>query len=61
MSIRDVLVSDIIPAARARPVVRATTLEAYHQQKMKEFVDSKLVDQEDFNKYYKESVDSYCG
>ena len=41
MSIRDVLVSDIIPAARARPVVRATTLEAYHQQKMKEFVDSK--------------------
>ena len=41
MSIRDVLVSDIIPAARARPTVKASTLEAYHQQKMKEFVDSK--------------------
>lgn len=27
----------------------------------KEFVESKLVDQEDFIKYYKESVDSYCG
>ena len=41
MSIRDVLVSDIISADRARPTVKATTLEAYHQQKMKEFVDSK--------------------
>jgi len=41
MSIRDVLVSDIISADRARPTVKATTLEAYHQQKMKEFLDSK--------------------
>ena len=37
MSIRDVLVSDMISEGKARPVIRATTLEAYHQQKMKEF------------------------
>ena len=37
MSIRDVLVSDTMYEAKARPVARATTLEAHHQQKMKEF------------------------
>ena len=37
MSIRDVLVSDMITDGKARPPIRATTLEAYHQQKMKEF------------------------
>lgn len=41
MSIRDVLMSDTIPDMKARPVVRATTLEAYHQQKMKEFSNTK--------------------
>jgi len=40
MSIRDVLVSDIFQPT-TRPVVRATTLEAHHQQKMKEFSDTK--------------------
>jgi predicted nucleic acid-binding Zn-ribbon protein len=37
MSIREVLTSDTISDTK----VRATTLEAYHQQKMKEFVDAK--------------------
>lgn len=37
MSIRDVLISDTISDSRVRPVIRATTLEAYHQQKMKDF------------------------
>ena len=37
MSIRDVLISDTIADSRVRPVIRATTLEAYHQQKMKDF------------------------
>jgi len=37
MSIRDVLISDMISDNRVRPVIRATTLEAYHQQKMKDF------------------------
>ena len=41
MSIRDVLVSDTITEARAKHVVRATTLEAHHNQKMKEFIDIK--------------------
>jgi hypothetical protein len=41
MSIRDVLISDTISEYKARPVNRATTLEAYHQQKMKEFVSTK--------------------
>lgn len=40
MSIRDVLVSDTVVDTRMRPVARATTLEAYHQQKMKEFTIS---------------------
>jgi len=38
MSIRDVLVSDTISDTKARV---ATTLEAYHQHKMKEFVSTK--------------------
>ena len=38
MSIRDVLVSDTISDQKLR---KATTLEAYHQQKMKEFVSTK--------------------
>ena len=41
MSIRDVLVSDTIAETKARPIVRATTLEAHHQQKMKEFGEIK--------------------
>jgi len=41
MSIRDVLISDTISDAKARPVARATTLEAYHQQKMKDFTTTK--------------------
>jgi len=41
MSIRDVLISDTISDARIRPAIRATTLEAYHQHKMKEFVSSR--------------------
>jgi len=41
MSIRDVLLSDIIPDSKSRPPVRVTTLEAHHQQKMKEFIDVK--------------------
>jgi predicted nucleic acid-binding Zn-ribbon protein len=41
MSIRDVLVSDTIPEIKSSPGTRATTLEAYHQQKMKEFVSTK--------------------
>jgi predicted nucleic acid-binding Zn-ribbon protein len=40
-SIRDVLISNVISEDKARPVIRATTLEAYHQQKMKEFHDGK--------------------
>jgi hypothetical protein len=41
MSIRDVLVSDMISDTKVKPIVRATTLEAYHQQKMKGFVATK--------------------
>jgi predicted nucleic acid-binding Zn-ribbon protein len=39
MSIRDVLVSDVIEEKKGKSV--ATTLEAYHQNKMKEFVAAK--------------------
>jgi len=41
MSIRDVLISDTITENKARPPTRVTTLEAHHQQKMKEFGDVK--------------------
>jgi hypothetical protein len=43
MSIRDVLVSDIIgdSVITSKNVSRPTTLEAHHQQKMREFSDSK--------------------
>ena len=41
MSIRDVLVSEPISEAKARPVLRPTTLEAHHQHKMKEFGETK--------------------
>jgi predicted nucleic acid-binding Zn-ribbon protein len=41
MSIRDVLISDTIADIKLRPANRATTLEAYHQQKMKEFISSR--------------------
>ena len=41
MSIRDVLISDTISETRSKPLNRATTLEAHHQQKMKEFVETK--------------------
>jgi hypothetical protein len=40
MSIRDVLTSDKIPEPKAI-VSRPTTLEAYHQQKLRAFADSK--------------------
>jgi len=48
MSIRDVLVSDTISGTKGHTHVRATTLEAYHQHKMKEFGAAKktLVDLE---------------
>jgi predicted nucleic acid-binding Zn-ribbon protein len=39
MSIRDVLVSDMISGTKAP--IRATTLEAHHVQKMKEFTETK--------------------
>ena len=39
MSIRDVLVSNVISEAKAK---QATTLEAFHQQKMREFSDDKI-------------------
>lgn len=41
MSIRDVLVSDIIQESKSRSSNRPTTLEAHHQQKMKEFTTAK--------------------
>jgi predicted nucleic acid-binding Zn-ribbon protein len=41
MSIRDVLISDTIAETKVRPVRSATTLEAHHQQKMKDFVEVK--------------------
>ncbi len=41
MSIRDVLVSDVIPDTKATAPKRPTTLEAYHQQKMSEFETEK--------------------
>lgn len=43
MSIRDVLVSDIITDSiiTGKTVSRPTTLEAHHQQKMREFTESK--------------------
>ena len=41
MSIRDVLVSDVIEEKKGKSAVKATTLEAYHQTKMKEFVAAK--------------------
>lgn len=37
MSIRDVLVSDVIPDTKGTAPKRHTTLEAYHQQKMSDF------------------------
>jgi predicted nucleic acid-binding Zn-ribbon protein len=40
-SIRDVLVSDRIEEKKGKSAVKATTLEAYHQNKMKEFVIAK--------------------
>jgi predicted nucleic acid-binding Zn-ribbon protein len=40
-SIRDVLVSDRIEEKKGKSAVKATTLEAYHQNKMKEFVVAK--------------------
>jgi hypothetical protein len=43
MSIRDVLVSDIIPDSKTggKQGPKLTTLEAHHQQKMRDFTDSK--------------------
>jgi predicted nucleic acid-binding Zn-ribbon protein len=41
MSIRDVLISDTISEPRGKVQARATTLEAHHQNKMKEFVETK--------------------
>jgi len=38
MSIRDVLVSSVISESKVK---QATTLEAFHQQKMREFSDDK--------------------
>ena len=43
MSIRDVLVSDMVHEEKA---IRATTLEAYHQQKLRQFgVEKQTIDQ----------------
>ena len=41
MSIRDVLVSDTISESKGKGSARATTLEAHHVQKMKEFTETK--------------------
>ena len=41
MSIRDVLVSDVIPDTKSTAPKRPTTLEAYHQQKMSDFETEK--------------------
>jgi len=41
MSIRDVLISDTISEPKGRVQARATTLEAHHQNKMKEFTETK--------------------
>jgi len=41
MSIRDVLVSDTISEPKNKSHARATTLEAHHVQKMKEFTETK--------------------
>lgn len=43
-SIRDVLVSNVISESKARPIVRASTLEAHHQQKMKGFTEEKQME-----------------
>lgn len=41
MSIRDVLISDTIHEPKNRSANKPTTLEAHHQHKMKEFVETK--------------------
>jgi len=41
MSIRDVLISDTISESKGKLQARATTLEAHHQNKMKEFTETK--------------------
>ena len=41
MSIRDVLISDTINEFKGKAPQRPTTLEAHHQSKMKEFVETK--------------------